>query len=121
MRLDEEDIKIGSRLTSFRLHDFIHEDMARIYVDQVKFAKITLYDVAPNILTQFDDQLAKYAADVFNRGGIDIRTSRKIKELSPGLPDSDAEHQASRLGLTLKVKDEPDLGIGMCIWSTGFV
>lgn len=93
--------------------------MARIYPNLVELAKITLYDVASKILTQFDDELAKYASDVFGRNGIDIRTSRQISELSPGLPNSDSEHQASRLGLTLKVKDEPDLGIGMCIWSTG--
>jgi NADH dehydrogenase len=93
--------------------------MARIYPELTQYAKITLYDVASKILSQFDDKLAAYAADVFNRSGIDIRTSRRINELSPGLPNTDPEHQAGRLGLTLKVKDEPDIGVGMCIWSTG--
>jgi len=93
--------------------------MARIYPELIQYAQITLYDVAPKILSQFDDKLATYAANFFNRSGIDIRTSRRINELSPGLPNTDPEHQAGRLGLTLKVKDEPDIGVGMCIWSTG--
>jgi NADH dehydrogenase FAD-containing subunit len=104
---------------SAELHDLIHEDMARIYPGLTKFTKITVYDVSPKVLSQFDSKLATFAADHFTRSGIDIKTSRRIQNLVPGLPDVDPQLQSGRLGLTLQVKDEPDEGIGMCIWSTG--
>jgi NADH dehydrogenase FAD-containing subunit len=106
---------------SAELYDFIHEDMARIYPDLIKFTKIIVYDVAPNILTAFDDKLAKYAADVFSRNGIEIKTSTHIASLSQGLPEVDPELRVAKLGFTLGVEGEPERGIGMCIWSTGYV
>jgi NADH dehydrogenase FAD-containing subunit len=104
---------------SAELHDLIHEDMARIYPGLTKFTRITVYDVSPKVLSQFDSKLANFAADHFERSGIAIRTSRRIQDLSPGLPDVDPHIQSGRLGFTLRVKDDPDEGIGMCIWSTG--
>ena len=104
---------------SAELYDFIHEDMARIYPELIKFTKIHVYDVAPAILTAFDDKLAKYAADVFSRNGIEIKTSRRIANLAQGLPQADPDIRSGYPGLTLSVHDEADIGIGMCIWSTG--
>lgn len=106
---------------SAELHDLIHEDMARIYPGLMKFTKITVYDVSPNVLTQFDSKLSNFAADHFARSGIQIKTSRRIQDLSPGLPDVDPHILSGRLGFTLRVKDDPDEGIGMCVWSTGLM
>lgn len=69
----------------------------------------------------FEENLAKYAADTFKREGINVKTSRKIQELVPGLPEVAKEVQGIRPGLTLRVKDEEDIGIGMCVWSTGLM
>jgi len=41
------------------LHDLLHTDMARHYPALTRFAKIRLYDVAPNILGSFDKSLAE--------------------------------------------------------------
>ncbi|KAF1985335.1 hypothetical protein K402DRAFT_394679 [Aulographum hederae CBS 113979] len=106
---------------SAELHDLLHTDMTKIYPELIQFAKITLYDVSPKVLNMFDAGLQEYATDAFSRRGIDIKTSRRIMELANGLPGVDPEVQAGRPGLTLKVKDEEDLGIGMCIWSTGLM
>jgi NADH dehydrogenase len=106
---------------SAELHDLIHEDMSRMYPELIKFTKITVYDVLPKVLSQFDGKLASFAADHFTRSGIDIKTSRRIQELAPGLPNVDPHIQSGKLGFTLKVKDEPVEGIGMCIWSTGLM
>ncbi|KIV99003.1 hypothetical protein, variant [Verruconis gallopava] len=103
------------------LHDLIHEDMKRIYPGLVRFTRITIYDVSPNVLSQFDGKLASFAAEHFARRGIEIKTSRAIQELSPGLPFVDGNLRSSRLGFTLKVKGEIDEGVGMCIWSTGLM
>jgi NADH dehydrogenase len=103
------------------LYDLIYEDMKRIYPGLVRFARITIYDVSPNVLTQFDGKLASFAAEHFSRSGIEIKTSRAIQELVPGLPYVDPKLQSGRIGLTLKVKGEIDEGVGMCIWSTGLM
>jgi len=103
------------------LHDLIHEDMKRIYPGLIRFTRISIYDVSPNVLSQFDGKLASFAAQHFSRRGIEIKTSRAIEELAPGLPYVDQNLQSGRLGFTLKVKGEVDEGIGMCIWSTGLM
>jgi len=40
---------------SAEMHDLITEDMKRIYPDLIKYAKITVYDVAPTVLSMFDE------------------------------------------------------------------
>lgn len=42
------------------LHDLLHTDIAKHYPNLGRLAKITLYDVAPNILGTFDSGLAEY-------------------------------------------------------------
>lgn len=105
---------------SAELYDLIYGDMVRLYPELVPHVRITLYDVSPKVLTMFDDKLAKYAVSHFGRAGIDIRTSRRIESLEPGLPvDPSIQHAAGSLGLTLKVAGEESEGVGMCVWSTG--
>lgn len=41
------------------LHDLLHTDMATYYPNLARLAKISLYDVAPNILGTFDRGLAE--------------------------------------------------------------
>jgi NADH dehydrogenase FAD-containing subunit len=36
------------------LHDFIHQDVRRLYPNLADFFSISLYDVAPHILGSFD-------------------------------------------------------------------
>jgi len=83
--------------------------------------RIIVYDVAPKVLSMFDAKLGEYAMDTLRRENIEVRTSRKIEALESGLPgiSEDDSSVARTRGLTLKVKDETDLGIGMCVWSTG--
>jgi NADH dehydrogenase FAD-containing subunit len=106
---------------SAELHDLINEDMARIYPELIKFHKITVYDVAEKVLPMFDEKLAKYAMQKFKRKGIDIKTSHHVEELRRGAP---AERNASPDDssdynlYTLKVKEEGEIGVGMCVWST---
>lgn len=108
---------------SAELYDLIHEDLVKIYPELLPHVKISLYDVSPKVLTMFDDQLAKYAMDTFSRSGIDIRTSKQISSLSPGLPETAESlgHAAGRLGVTLSVRGQEPQGVGMCIWSTGLM
>jgi len=108
---------------SAELHDLINEDMARIYPELIKFHKITVYDVAEKVLPMFDEKLAGYAMQKFKREGIDIKTRHHVEELSPGAPvEKSKSGDPKEYHLyTLKVKEEGEIGIGMCVWSTGLM
>ncbi|KAI8939021.1 hypothetical protein NX059_004864 [Plenodomus lindquistii] len=105
------------------LHDLINEDLAKIYPELIKYHRITVYDVADKVLPMFDEKLAKYASRKFARRGIEIKTSHHVEWLRLGAP---AERILSedindyRL-FTIKVKEEGELGVGMCVWSTGLM
>lgn len=61
---------------SGELYDFLSNDMSRLYPDLVAKTRMTLYDVAPQILGSFDSQLAFYAHKKFDRKGIHIKTGK---------------------------------------------
>lgn len=113
---------------SAELRDVIAEDMKKIYPDLVQYAKITVYDVAPTVLSMFDEKLSKYAMNHFKREGIDIKTSHHVEELRKGMPtrfrnqenqdDMDDVHNSC---YTIKLKEEGEIGVGMCVWSTGLM
>lgn len=105
---------------SAELHDIITEDLARLYPELTKYYKITVYDVAPKVLPMFDEKLGKYAMERFRREGISIKTLHHVEELRPG-PPKGTELKDDHLIYTLKVKEEGEVGIGMCIWSTGLM
>jgi NADH dehydrogenase FAD-containing subunit len=101
---------------SAELFDLCHEDMKRLYPDLVKFVHITIYDVASKILPMFDSALANYALEIFRRDGIEVKTEHHIEKLRKGLPGAEAGDTGC---LTLKTKEDGEVGIGMCVWSTG--
>jgi NADH dehydrogenase len=105
---------------SAELHDLINEDLAKIYPELIPYHKITVYDVAQKVLPMFDEKLASYAMAKFKREGIDIKTSHHVQELRPGAPTEDTkptEEKDDRNLYTLKVKEEGEIGVGMCVWS----
>lgn len=106
------------------LSDLISEDMSRLYPTLAPKVRITVYDVAPRILSMFDKNLREYAMQTFKRKGVDVRTSQCIQQLRSGLPqiatggvsDVVADSQGC---CTLTTKEDGDVGVGMCVWSTG--
>lgn len=68
------------------------------------YASITIYDVAPNVLSMFDPHLQKYASKLFNRQGIQIRTSHHVREIT-----ADA----------VVTVEEGRVPVGIVVWSTG--
>jgi NADH dehydrogenase FAD-containing subunit len=105
---------------SAELHDLINEDLAKIYPELIQFHKITVYDVADKVLPMFDETLSSYATHRFRRKGIDIKTQHHVEELRLGAPaERETSDDARDYNLyTLKVKEEGDIGVGMCVWST---
>ena len=96
------------------------KNMAELYPALRDKIKISLYDVAPTVLSMFDRSLSQYAIETMSKEGIDIRTSHHIQELRWGMPNTKGPHEMDPQGcLTLKTKEEGDVGIGMCVWATG--
>ena len=108
---------------SAELHDFIAQDLSRIYPELINFCQITVYDIAPEVLSMFDSRLGKIAMKSLSREGIRIKTSHHVEELRRGVPSA-GEHQEikdDRTCWTLKTKEEGDTGVGMVVWSTGLM
>ncbi|KAK6329825.1 hypothetical protein TWF730_006121 [Orbilia blumenaviensis] len=102
------------------LFDLCHEDLSRLYPTLIPYVRISIYDVAPKILPMFDAKLATYALNLFKRDGIEIKTEHHIQELRRGLPGGQGADSDTGC-LTLTTKEEGDVGIGMCVWSTGLM
>ena len=98
--------------------------MKRIYPDLIKFAKITVYDVAPKVLSMFDERLSQYAMDHFKREGIEIKTNHHVEELRAGAPgalNNQKDNHDTMSCYTITLKEQGEVGIGMCVWSTGLM
>lgn len=101
------------------LSDLCREDLKKIYPDLVKYVRVSIYDVSSTILGMFDRSLADYAIKTFRRENIKIKTEHHIEELRQGLPGRSVE--ASAGCFTLKTKEDGEVGVGMCVWSTGLM
>ena len=89
---------------SAELHDLIHDDLSKKYPTLLTSVRITLYDVAPRILSMFDSALAQYATEHFARQHIEVRTRRTVTCVDDGI---------------LHVREEGEVPFGMLVWSTG--
>lgn len=89
---------------SAELHDLIHDDLARSFPSLMPFVNISLYDVAPRILSMFDSSLAEYASNHFARQRIEVHTLRTVTRVEEGV---------------LHLKEEDPVKFGMLVWSTG--
>lgn len=106
------------------LHDLICEDLVRIYPELTSLVEISVYDVAPKVLSMFDQSLEEYATETFRREGIKIKTSHHVQALKFGLPNLRADKSGdivhNSYGChTLTIKEEGEVGVGLCVWSTG--
>ncbi|EGO01244.1 NDE1, mitochondrial external NADH dehydrogenase [Serpula lacrymans var. lacrymans S7.3] len=86
------------------LHDLLHAEIEKHYPSLARMAKITLYDVAPNILGNFDKSLGVYAVDKFQRDGISIKTRHHVERVEKD---------------KMFVKEQGEVPFGLLVWSTG--
>lgn len=102
------------------LRDFIYKDLMRLYPALEGIPKISLYDVAPQVLSMFDKSLSQYAMDTMKSEGIDIKTSHHVKGLRWGPPHKPPPHLMDpKSCLTLTTEEEGEVGVGFCVWATG--
>ncbi|KZT30108.1 FAD/NAD(P)-binding domain-containing protein [Neolentinus lepideus HHB14362 ss-1] len=86
------------------LHDLLNSDIKRHFPRLAPLARISLYDVAPKILSMFDEGLVKYAVRTFRREGVEILTSHHVERVEAG---------------RMYVKEQGEVAFGMLVWSTG--
>ncbi|KAJ9125711.1 hypothetical protein QFC24_002495 [Naganishia onofrii] len=94
----------GSELAA-ELHDLVKcKQFREAYPTLAPHMRIKLIDAAPTILSTFDKRLAEYASDKFQRAGIEVLTSRRIKKVD-----------------TWSIETEQDgtIRTGLVVWSTG--
>ncbi|CAL0303919.1 unnamed protein product [Lupinus luteus] len=91
------------------LHDFVHEDLSKLYPSIEKYAKITLLEAGDHILNMFDKRITDFAESKFFRDGIDVKLGSMVVNVSEN--EISAKERA-----TGKVVSLPH---GMVVWSTG--
>ncbi|CAL5866790.1 uncharacterized protein PFLUO_LOCUS1000 [Penicillium psychrofluorescens] len=102
------------------LRDFIYSDMMKIYPALEGIPQIALYDIAPSVLSMFDESLSRYAVETMKSEGIDIKTSHHVQGLRWGSPGAEPPYEMDpKRCLTLKTQEEGEVGVGLCVWVTG--
>ncbi|RUP47384.1 FAD/NAD(P)-binding domain-containing protein, partial [Jimgerdemannia flammicorona] len=91
---------------SAELYDFLSEDLSRLYPALMDKVQMSVYDVAPQILGNFDKNLGAYAAKRFRRKGIQIKTGKHVQEIT--------KH-------SLKIQEDGEVPYGMLVWATGLM
>lgn len=91
------------------MHDFLVEDLVKLYPAIQDLVKITIIQSAEHILTMFDERIASFAEQKFKRDGIEVCTGFRVIKVSDDL-------------ITMKRKsdgEELSVPYGMAVWSAG--
>ncbi|GLJ33090.1 hypothetical protein SUGI_0665930 [Cryptomeria japonica] len=91
------------------LHDFVHEDLLKLYPSVKEFVKITVIEAGDHILNMFDQRISKFAAKKFQRDGIDLKTGCPVVEVTDKYISMNDKKSGKKLSIPY----------GMIVWSTG--
>ncbi|KAI5673450.1 hypothetical protein M9H77_13814 [Catharanthus roseus] len=91
------------------LHDFVTEDVKRIYSHLQKYVKITLVEATGHILNMFDKRITKFAEEKFLRYRIELKTGSTVVKLT----DKGNSTKEMSTGEII------DIPFGMVVWATG--
>ncbi|MCD7472363.1 External alternative NAD(P)H-ubiquinone oxidoreductase B3, mitochondrial [Datura stramonium] len=91
------------------LHDFVKEDLAKLYPALKQYVRITLLEAGDNILNMFDKRITAFAEEKFARDGIQLKTGSMVVKVS----DREISTKERSTGQTVTIP------YGMCVWATG--
>ncbi|KAJ0018446.1 hypothetical protein Pint_10743 [Pistacia integerrima] len=91
------------------LHDFVTEDLVKLYPMVKESVKITLLEAADHILNMFDQRITVFAEDKFQRDGIDVKLGSMVVKVT----DKEISTKVRGNGET------NSMPYGMVVWSTG--
>lgn len=97
------------------LHDFVKQDVKRLYKDLLPFVKITLVEAGPALLGPFDKALQDYAHGLFKKREIDVRLGTAVIGVEDFVGDGYLFSPAKRALLS----DGGTLEFGTMVWSAG--
>ncbi|GMI20402.1 hypothetical protein TeGR_g6843 [Tetraparma gracilis] len=96
------------------LHDFVQEDLSRVYPDLIKFMSITVIEAGEDILTPFDQSLRDYVKDLFANRSIEVRLRTAVKGIYA------FKHlEYKQEGTKAILSDGTELEYGLMVWSAG--
>lgn len=91
------------------LHDFVIEDLAKLYPNLKNYVTITLLEAGDHILNMFDKRITKFAEDKFKRDGIDLKVGSMVTKVTE--KEISTKERASGQNVSIPY--------GMVVWSTG--
>ncbi|KFK40453.1 hypothetical protein AALP_AA3G375000 [Arabis alpina] len=94
---------------SAELHDFLVDDVAKIYPKVQEFTRITLLEAGDHILNMFDKRIIAFAEEKFQRDGINLKTGSMVVGVT-------ADEISTKERETGKLVTET---YGMVVWSAG--
>lgn len=97
------------------LHDFVKQDVQRLYSDLLKYVKITIVEAGPALLGPFDKALQDYAHRLFRRRDIDVRLGTAVIGVEDHVDPRYHFGPAKRALLS----DGTSLEFGTMVWSAG--
>ena len=66
------------------MHDFLREDVPKLYPDLADKMSITFVQSADHILNTYDERISAYAAEKFARDGISVLTGPRVLSVDRG-------------------------------------
>ncbi|EGC36034.1 hypothetical protein DICPUDRAFT_78261 [Dictyostelium purpureum] len=111
------------------LHDYIKEDLSKMFPHIAQYSKITLIQSADHLLNTYDLKISEYTEGQFQRSGIEVLTNTRAVEVKkdrivimkkahqrpPGEPLKETENPKKGPEVSVPV----EIPFGMCVWSTG--
>ncbi|KAL8506665.1 hypothetical protein ACS0TY_017528 [Phlomoides rotata] len=91
------------------LHDFVHEDLVKIYPSVKDLVRITVIQSGDHILNTFDERISMFAEHKLQRDGIEVLTGRRVMSVS----DRMINMRMKATGVDVSMPH------GMVVWSTG--
>lgn len=91
------------------LHDFIQEDIVKIYPMVKDLVKITVIQSGDHILNTFDERISSFAEQKFTRDGIEVKTGCRVVSIT-------------NKEITMKIKstgEDCSVPHGLVVWSAG--
>ena len=93
----------GVEMTA-ELDDLAHHELVDLYPEVAPYVRISIYDVAPNILGAYDQKLYQYANDQLVRRSIAVETSSHIERVEKN---------------AFYTREKGRVPYGMLVWATG--
>ncbi|EPS68710.1 hypothetical protein M569_06057, partial [Genlisea aurea] len=91
------------------LHDFVHEDLVKLYPSVKDFVSISLVHSGDHILNSFDERISSFAENKFQRDGIRVLTGNRVLSVTDRIINVN----------TKSTGENASIPHGMVVWSTG--